>query len=940
MVTGGEQAGHGRLMGLGAVAACHATVVLGLHHQVEAVSALVLVGLVAAGSFAVALAGTGLLRWRWALWGLAMAGAAGLGTVRIQEEVPREAVSVSGIVLESESLGRGGRVTLAEPEVAALGGGKALTLEAPTLRASFKWFEPLPIGAAVSVTARLESPRQPRNPGTVPDSRPPVFARAVDAPHASSRTPSWQTQVAMDLRATLTFENAEATALYRALILGDRSELDATTRAAYQDTGTTHLLAISGMNLAVLGLAVYRIFLALLIRVPPFRRRAQGGRPTAWAAALALVVTAAYTMIIAPSDATDRAMVALAIGFGAVLLRRRASGGQALLVALIGAALLVPDALLRAGFQLSFAATASLVLIAPTVKHWSQRVEAWLPREAAERRRRRWARVALVALGALVITDLATALATAPLTLAWFGQLSVHGLWVNLFAIPLMTLAVFPVGVVWTLVATLCPPLGAWLAPVPEALAELFNGLIRGAGAVAGPASSESWPLVLGVMASLALLMMMTRGRGRLIGGLALAVTTLIAWSWETARPGLTLIAFDVGHGDAVAMRLPDGTRVLFDTGGAVKSRDDNRGLAERVLVPTLRASGWSSIDLLVLTHAHLDHVGAAAALADRMAVRELWIPPCAARSRAVARAIERVEASGGRVRVVGRAMPLVYGGATIEVLGPPRDLEGPGGHCQRKTNDTSLVMRVSYAGRHVLMTGDIEANAERELVRAYPERGTEGSTLRADILKSPHHGSRSSSTEDLLDALVSAGDTGSVGARTATEVAATEAPIALVSGLPGHAPMPPHSIVLDRYRARGMPTFVTGLVGAIKVHIDPDGAIDAGGIESDSHILRPPREAFLAGLADPEDQPEVEPRDGVPVLGEQLPHRLGEGVLDHLARDPAHELGLEPAVLSGHADTDLARQPVARGRARRDEQADEGLDAGAGSEPAEHLEP
>lgn len=770
----------------------------------------------------------GCLRWRptLALGTLLVATALAFPRAVAEDTPPLDTnLTLSGIVTEVEPEGAGASLLLAEVLVSdpTAPEDRRWALDRP-LRTRVDLLAPLPRpGDALRFHGRLARPRTPLNPTTTPPEPAPLYARAFTTPEPDTRSASWSTTTAIALRERLTLGSPSATALYRALLLGDRSDLDPETRYAYQDTGTAHLLAISGMNLALLGWGLFRVVLFVTIRLAflPGGRRlglmrlVQGHRPRALAAVIALAATTAYTFVIAPSDATDRALAALAIVLGGTLLLRRTTGPRVVLQCLLGAAALAPEALLHAGFQLSFAATGSLVLIAPTLT----RLRAWLSTRIAHR----LVRHAVLSVSALVIGNLACSLATAPLTVAWFGQFPVHGLWVNLVAIPLMSLIVFPAGVLWIALST--TSLGDLLTPVLTTLGDTFNDLIRLAGEASGTASTEAWPLPLGVLACLATLALMATHRGRPEappsrwprlarrgGAITLALTMALALLHERPRAGLTLVALDVGHGDALVLRLPDGTRVLVDTGGRMRgraNRDPNRALAERTLVPALRALGVATLDLLVLTHADLDHVGAALALSERIPIRTLWLPPCARTAAPVRELAARVAAEGGAVYDIARGPPFDLGGATFEILGPAPDLERDG-RCVIKDNDASVVMRVSYAGRRVLLTGDIELAAEATLVGAGREH------LAADVLKVPHHGSRTSSGEAFL--------------------AAVDPTFAIVTGVPGPRP-PPHPAVLARYLARGVPTYTTGSEGAVTTHIGPDGVLRIRSIGS----IRPP---------------------------------------------------------------------------------------------------
>jgi competence protein ComEC len=681
-------------------------------------------------------------------------------------------------------------------------------------------FDPPTTGTAIAVEVELAYARVPRNPSTTPELLRRPFAEALSEVRPEGEA-SWAVLTTMALRQRLTFDSPVATSLYRALILGDRKDLDSQTRFAYQDTGTAHLLAISGMNLALLGLGLFALIRWGLVRFPPTRTMGQGMRLTALAALLSLIAIAAYGKIIAPSDATDRALIAFGLVTLAVLLMRRPSGARTVMVCALIAVVLDPEAALRPGFQLSFAATTALVLVArPLQRMRVSLLEVHLGHLPP------WARTVTVWLLVFLGANLATSIATLPLGLAWFGQLPLHGLWVNLLAIPFMSLVVFPAGVVFSILVSVCPPLGDVLAPVLVWLAEAFDTLIVGTGGLVGPSSTQAWPLGLALLSTVGLLMFL-RNRLRLYGA-ALVLLSIGAVGIHKAHDGrLELHALDVGHGDALAMVLPRGPRVVVDVGGHLQPVA-NRNLAERVVLPALLALGFEHIDLLILTHGDLDHAGAAPALIRRLRVDELWIPPCSRHTPAIAESIALIEGQGGRVREIARGPPLTWGGAELEVLWPPPDIEHEDG-CSYRDNDVSIVVRVAAFGRRILLTGDIERPAEEAMLADDHRRDLallRAPDLYADVLKSPHHGSRSSSTDQLLTAV--------------------SPRFAIVSGLPGRGHMPPHQSVIQRYAERNLITCITGEVGAVKVAMLPSGQLEVDTTSGES--CRQPSESRVLG--------------------------------------------------------------------------------------------
>ena len=199
---------------------------------------------------------------------------------------------------------------------------------------------------------------------------------------------------------------------------------------------------------------------------------------------------------------------------------------------------------------------------------------------------------------------------------------------------------------------------------------------------------------------------------------------------WKTLRPRSLRVTFrDVGQGDAAGVELPGGHALVIDAGGFPAGEFDT---GDAVVSPFLRQRGILQPDALVMTHAHPDHAGGLAALLRRHRPREFWWTGVPGSGRSWRRLEREIAASGARVRILSAGASLPEFAPGVRVLHPD-DTRG------LSLNDSSLTLRLEAEGGAALLTGDIEAAGEDRLVGA-PD------TLASNILKVPHHGSRTSS--------------------------------------------------------------------------------------------------------------------------------------------------------------------------------------------------
>ncbi|SDP62091.1 DNA internalization-related competence protein ComEC/Rec2 [Desulforhopalus singaporensis] len=591
-------------------------------------------------------------------------------------------------------------------------------------------------------------------------------------------------------------------AIYRALLVGDRSVIADNTLESFKVSGTMHILAISGIHMTLVGTMLYAVFYFFLSRSEQLLLHYPVPKIAAF---ISMPFLFCYALLAGMNSPVFRALVMSCMVILALCLRRPGTFGSLLAATALLIAALDPAQIFTISFQLSFVAVTSIFLaigqirafLPPTGQPASQTtVRSWITRLV------RW-----ITIGVLV--SLSATLATAPILINSFSRVSVVGPIANLIVEPLLCFWTLPLGIL-SLPATVVSPelsnfllsLGASSLPAVMSTIDFFSSFTCSALWL----PNLPWWLIGGYYALLLWLLCCRKTfflpAITVFGGFCGYILLFHQFSPPPPSPQNMRITFlDIGQGSATLVEFDSGEKIIVDGGGYSFGSSD---VGKRTIAPYLFWRLIDSVDGLVITHPDADHYNGLDIIVDRFKPQFIWVRSLGGDYDNPAYRQLLVKAKNNNVQLTAprAGERIVFGKAATNKLECVENFTSdsflqPAGHGSRMHKNSGLVVRVCIDKRCVLLPGDIGIAGEQFLIDSNKD-------MASTVLLAAHHGSVTSNSQQFIDGV--------------------DPEIVIVSAGNNSRNHFPHPSLIQKCRNRGIDLFTTDKNGTLELILSPAG--------------------------------------------------------------------------------------------------------------------
>jgi competence protein ComEC len=596
-----------------------------------------------------------------------------------------------------------------------------------------------------------------------------------------------------------TYTRGQPRAVLKALLVGERNEIRGPLRDAFQRAGVVHILAISGLHIGIIATVCFFLLQKVLRLITPLLWYSASDKVCAL---LTIIPVIFYGLIAGMSPSTQRAVVMITLFLIAIIRCDEHDSLNTLFWAAFIILSLAPALLFSISFQLSFAAVFFILFGIRQFEY--QQTPALYPNLFKRLQNR---------LISFICISLLAILGVLPLTMLYFNQIALVGIWTNLIIVPLIGFMAVPLGLLAVFLLPFLPQAAAISLQVSAAILSVALNIILYWASFSWVATKTFTPthieiacyyLLLGAVIKIIAWGYNITDNERNVSELKPAITVSIAvlmilsvdmlyWLNDRFwRDDLRVTMIDVGQGSSYLAELPGGDCFLIDGGGF--SDNSHFDVGARMIAPLLWRKKIMTVDTVVLTHPESDHLNGLVFIIEHFNVKNIWRTDDTSDTKGWKRFAQMMNKKGLPLKKFQDLPKRQFNNdVTFKILYPPDGYFRKSQYEKwRRKNNNSLVFKMEFGKVSFLFTGDIMARAERELIHLA------GNELCSSVLFAPHHGSRSSSTESFINSVRPA--------------------IVLIScGFQNRFGFP-HPDVTERYYRSGSKVLRTDLHGAVQV--------------------------------------------------------------------------------------------------------------------------
>ncbi len=564
----------------------------------------------------------------------------------------------------------------------------------------------------------------------------------------------------------------------KALSIGIRNEIKKSVADDFNNSGASHILAISGLHIGIIATISFFFFLKIFSYVPLLLEK---GLTKKIAASFTILVIATYGLFAGMSPSTQRAVIMVTIFLCAFLFERKYDVFNTLAAAGLVILIIDPTSLFSVSFQLSFTAVFGICLgLKSNFLKNANKIYLFF------------------------FTSLFAIIATMPIVLYYFNTLCTMGFFTNIVAVPIIGFLVVPLELLSLFLSFASTDAALFLLKTSASILSFALYIIHKIAELPFSAFKTVTPNIYEICCYYALILSLFNLKRFRLAKIATYIALIVLscdiayWSYERFFRNYPVITvLDVGQGNAALLELPKGYTMLIDGGGF--SDNSSFDVGAYILAPFLWKKKIRSIDTVVLSHPNSDHMNGLIYILKNFYVKNLWSNNEPASTKGYRSFSEAANKSGAEnARFSDIYGPHIINGATLEIIYPPKNfMKKTKKENSRDPNNNSLVLRADFENFSIFFPGDIMSEAEKELIAMSKKK------LESTIMIAPHHGSKSSSTEAFLNAV--------------------QPEIVIIScGFENKFGFP-HKSVAKRYEKKGYKIFRTDMDGAIVIKGDGD---------------------------------------------------------------------------------------------------------------------